>query len=214
MNISVRTLNDTELLKSTRELAQREREITTQVLRHLAEIERRKLYCDVQRADGLKYGSLFDYVVHELKYSEGAADRRISAMRLLKELPELEAKIEAGVLSLTNVSRAQKHFREVRKADPTRVVSREEKSAVLAKLEEKSSREGDRILFAMQPPEMPPRERVRRVSAEHLEVCFIDGRSTSGQTPGSTLAPRAARCGPQFRRVIFGISQPRHRKAY
>src|SRR5471032_2901649 len=93
MSIFLKTLKDHELLISTKALVQKERAVTTEVLRHLAEIERRKLYCD------LKYGSLFDYAVKELRYSEAAAGRRIQAMRLVREIPEVESKITSGARS-------------------------------------------------------------------------------------------------------------------
>ena len=134
MQSKIRKLRDMELLASTKSLVEREREITTQVLRHLAEIERRKLYAD------LRYGSLFEYAVRELKYSEAAAARRIQAMRLLREIPELESKIESGALSLSNISQAQSYFRDMKKAEPERALRVEDKIDVLAKLEDKSAR--------------------------------------------------------------------------
>ena len=167
MQSEIRKLRDTELLASTKSLVEREREITTQVLRHLAEIERRKLFAD------LRYGSLFDYAVRELKYSEAAAARRIQAMRLLREIPELESKIESGVLSLSNIAQAQSYFRDMKKAEPERALRVEDKLEVLAKLEDKSAREGERILLSMTPPSVLPRERERIVSPEHTEVKFL-----------------------------------------
>ncbi len=46
MSNGIRNLNDAELLLVTKSLVEREREITTEVLWHLEEIERRKLYAD------------------------------------------------------------------------------------------------------------------------------------------------------------------------
>ena len=106
---SIPKLKDQELLKATADLVQRERNVLTLVLHHLREVERRKLFSD------LGYSSLFEYCVRELKYSEGQAGRRIQAMRLLKELPEIEAMIRSGSLSLTNLSQAQSYFRDVQK---------------------------------------------------------------------------------------------------
>jgi hypothetical protein len=57
------------------------------------------------------YPSLFEFCLKELSYSEGSAQRRISAMRLLKSLPEIEPKIISGELSLSVVSQAQTFFR-------------------------------------------------------------------------------------------------------
>ena len=106
---SIPKLKDQELLKTTADLVQKERHVLTLVLHHLQEVERRRLFSD------LGYPSLFEYCVQELKYSEGQAGRRIQAMRLLKELPEIEPMIRSGSLSLTNLSQAQSYFRDVQK---------------------------------------------------------------------------------------------------
>ncbi len=176
-------MQDHELLLSTKTLVSRERELTTEVLRHFTEIERRKLYCDVTRPGdgGLKYGSLFEYAVHELGYSEAAASRRIQAMRLVNEMPEVEQKIQSGALSLSNISQAQVFFREIKRAEPTRVVSREEKAAVLAQLEQKSAREAERVLITLSPAEALPRERVRQIDLEHTELRFVVSAELKGK---------------------------------
>ena len=105
----IKKLKDQELLKVTADLVQRERHVLTLVLHHLREVKRRRLFSD------LGCPSLFEYCVRELKYSEGQAGRRIQAMRLLKELPEIEPMIRSGSLSLTNLSQAQSYFRDVQK---------------------------------------------------------------------------------------------------
>ena len=109
--MNLQGLSDQVLLQQTCDLAVREREVTLQVLHHLREVERRLLYAK------LSYASLFEYAVKELKYSEGAAHRRISSMRLLKELPQLEPRVEAGTLSLCALSQAQSFFRQEKAQD-------------------------------------------------------------------------------------------------
>jgi hypothetical protein len=131
-------LKDAELLSSTKVLVQRERELTMKVLWHLAEIERRKLFSD------LKYSSLFEYAVRELGYSEAAASRRIQAMRTLREIPELETKIESGALNLSNICQASRFFREMKKAQPEQAFNTEQKKELLSKLENKSAREAEK----------------------------------------------------------------------
>lgn len=140
--------------------------MNAEVIRHLAEIERRKLYVD------LKYPSLFEYATRELGYCGPTAQRHIDAMRLMKEIPEVEAKIESGALTLSNISQAQIYFREMKRTESTRVVSRAEKAAVLEKLEFKSTREAERELLAISPPEKIRRERVRQIDLEHTEIRF------------------------------------------
>jgi 5-methylcytosine-specific restriction endonuclease McrA len=165
--IQLRTLKDAELIASTQRLVREERSVTMSVLRHLAEIERRKLYADYQ------CGSLFDYAVRELKYSEASAARRVQAVRLLAEIPEVAPQIESGALNLSNVCQAQSFFREQKKAAPERVLRREEKKEILQQLEQKSAREGQRLLLAIGGPAALPRERERVVSSEHTEVRFL-----------------------------------------
>ena len=105
-----KALNNQELLSRTRFLVQKEREAHVQVLRHLREIEVRKLYF----SQG--FSSLFDYAVRELGYSEGAAFRRIKAMRLCRDLPEAEEKLQSGKLSLSSASQLQNFFEKQKKA--------------------------------------------------------------------------------------------------
>ncbi|MBS1983884.1 MAG: hypothetical protein JST16_06905, partial [Bdellovibrionales bacterium] len=164
---TIRALKDSELLSATKALVQKERAVTMEVLRHLQEIERRKLFAN------LRYPSLFEYAVHELGYSEAAAGRRIQAMRLMTELPEVAPKIESGALSLSNICQAHSFFREINKAQPEVALSREQKTEVLAQLEDKSAREGQRILLSISPVHALPRERERIVSTEHSEVNFL-----------------------------------------
>ena len=103
-------LSNQELLSRTKFLVQKEREVHVQVLRHLREIESRKLYF----SQG--FSSLFDYAVRELGCSEGAAFRRIKAMRLCRDLPEAEEKLQSGKLSLSSASQLQNFFERQKKA--------------------------------------------------------------------------------------------------
>ena len=170
-------LTDQVLLANTEALARTERETLTKILHHLREIERRRLYSDQGCA------SLFEYAVKCLHYSEGQAGRRIQAMRLIKEFPEIEQKIQSGALSLSNISQAQSFFREAAvggaaatvgggDAAPM-VVSRERKLQVLELLENKSSREGQRELIQLGGDMALPRERERALADDKSEVKFV-----------------------------------------
>ncbi len=96
MNIGF--LDDKQLLNNTMNLVKKERKTTSEILAHLEEIERRRLFCD------LKYSSLFEYCTKELKYSEAQTYRRIDAMRLGKRIPKVKEGISQGELTLTNVN--------------------------------------------------------------------------------------------------------------
>lgn len=136
--MNLREHTDEYLHSETQRMAEKERRTTIEVLWHLREIERRMLYAK------MSYRDLKEYCVKELKYSEGSAWRRISAMRLLKELPQVESKLEAGDLNLTQISMAQSHFREMK-------ANREEKVNLLTSLENQSARATERIIAECKP---------------------------------------------------------------
>lgn len=127
-------LTDETLLKDTSLLVESERSLNTQILWHLREIDRRKLYVEV------KCGSLFDYCVKILRYSESQASRRVSGARLINDLPSLTKQIEDGSLNLTQLNQASFFFRDEKVSKP------EEKAAILKKLEGRTTRETERIL--------------------------------------------------------------------
>ena len=166
-------ITDQALLASTQELAQNERETLTKILHHLREIERRRVYCDAGCS------SLFEYAVKCLHYSEGQAGRRIQAMRLIKEIPEIEQKIESGALSLSNISQAQSFFRDVSAGNQgagPKIVTRETKLRVLGRLENKSSRDGQKELIQLGGNTALPRERERVLTDDKSEIKFVIDR--------------------------------------
>jgi 5-methylcytosine-specific restriction endonuclease McrA len=104
------SLSGAELLQRTQDLVAIERRATMDLIEHLREIEKRMLFLD------LGYKSLFDFAVGHLGLSEGSAQRRIAAMRLVRDVPEARAKLESGALSLSNASRVQTVFRAAQTA--------------------------------------------------------------------------------------------------
>ena len=169
------SLSDRDLLNRMQFLVQRERELLTEILHHLKEVERRKLYSD------LGYKNLFDYVVRELNYSEGQAGRRIQAMRLLRQLPEeeardLEEKIESGALNLSNICQAQSFFYQLEKSTPDKALNMEEKIEVLRDLEHKSARQGQMALLrkredaGLEAPSLKERERALTPELSELRL--------------------------------------------
>ena len=168
MNLS--KLRDQDILSQLKTLVQNERELLTSILHHLREVEKRRLFSE------LKYSSLFEYAIKELKYSEPQAGRRISAMRLLKELPQVEEKIQAGTLNLSNLCQAHTYFRAAdkkAKSEKLTPLSAKEKLVVLERLENKSAREGEVFLLSLAPELSLPKEKERLITAELSEVRFI-----------------------------------------
>jgi hypothetical protein len=136
---SLSQLCNQELNQRIQGLVREKRRLTVDVWRHLREAERRMLYAE------LGYPSLFAYATGELGYSEAAASRRIEAMRAMREVAELEPKIESGELNLSNIVQARvairNHERETRTKMPT-----ERKREVLLSMSGLSKREAEKTL--------------------------------------------------------------------
>lgn len=171
-NISPK-LSDEELLAKTKELADRERRITVEVLLHLQEIERRRAFAR------LGYPNLWEYALKELKYSESAAYRRISAMRALKALPALEERIQAGALSVTTVSQVQTFLRAERE-HAHKHYSDEQRAELFRKCENKSTREVTRELVELSPLAFRV-QKERLVSDNRTIVSFLAGGDLIGK---------------------------------
>ncbi len=169
--MNLKNISDQVLLERTQNLVRRERELLGEVLHHLKEIERRRLFSQ------LGYKSIFDYATKKLGYAEDQAARRISAMRLLKELPEIESKIADGSLTLTNLSMAQSLFRQESKMSARTGdggFSKDEKLEFLSKIENKSKREAEKVIIAHSSEPAPlSGERIRAVTETHVEIKFI-----------------------------------------
>ena len=110
-SISLKHIRNDQLLLQTKNLVQKERQINIQVLQHLQEIEKRKLYLD------RGFPSLFEYAVKELGYSHSAAYRRIKSMRLCRDIPQAVSKIKTGSLNLTTASQLQTFFEKKKRKD-------------------------------------------------------------------------------------------------
>ena len=150
-----------------KELVQEEKKHLNILLRHLQEIENRRLFSK------LGYTSLFDYATKALCYAEDEACRRIASMRMLREMPELENKIESGDLTLTALNLANTQFRAEKKVGLGR--SKEQKLEILGKLENKTKREAEKILVDSSPLEKiaVPQEKVREISEQELELRLV-----------------------------------------
>ncbi len=160
------TTADQKLIDETDNAVQAEREATVRVLKNFIEIERRRIYSVLGK------GSFKEFVMTRYKFSEDEAWRRINAMKLLKEVPEVEEKMESGSISMTHLGVAQSLFKhESRKHD--RTFTPEEKLEVLEKMENTTTREAQRMAFSMaSSPMFEAQEKIRPVSAETVEIKF------------------------------------------
>lgn len=161
MELNLKNKSDITLINDLKTMVSQERKILTEILHYLREVERRRLY--LERG----YSSLFAFVTEELGYSEAAAYRRIQAMRLIQDLPEVEEKIESGKLSLTVASQVQHFIHKKAK------VSIEEKRDLIQQLEGTSARVCEKKLIQIAPEIALPKEKTRPITEEKAVIQFV-----------------------------------------
>src|SRR6188768_2195440 len=137
---SLSHLADAELLTSTGRLVGASNKLLSQLLLHLAEVETRGIH----RARAC--ASLYTYCIYELRMSEDAAARRVSAARLVKRFPVLYDAIASGELHLTGLLML----------GPQLTV--ENHVEVLARAKHRTKKELAKLLRTLQPlPDLPAR---------------------------------------------------------
>lgn len=146
-------LSDQNLLQQTLNLVRKEKELLSEILSHLQEVQRRRLFCE------LGCGSLFQYCVKHLGYSEDQAYRRINALKLIKQMPEVHAQIAKGELTLSSLAVAQSLFKADEKVN---------KKEVLAAIKNKSKREAEKVMKTFS-PKAPDYKREIHLSLSHAQ---------------------------------------------
>ena len=115
--------------------------------------------------------SLYHFCRTKLKYSEGAASRRINAMRLLVNVPDLEPAIQSGDVSITTASVLQSFIRAEKKNK--KVYTSQEKKILVQAISGKSKEETEKYLFTLSPESAPPKERESIISPTETEIRFV-----------------------------------------
>jgi len=100
---SLSNISNVELINRLKTLVKQEQQLTLNILPHLIEVERRKLYL------GLGFRSLYDYCTRELKYSESGAMRRIYAARAIEKCPTAMEYLVKGLVTLSTLSLTWKY---------------------------------------------------------------------------------------------------------
>jgi hypothetical protein len=100
-----RMLSHEELHTETLTAARNEKPATLILLKFLKEVEERRTFAV------LGHPSLFKYVEEGLGYSGAQTSERISAMRLLKVVPEVASHLMKGTHFLTSIAKVASHAR-------------------------------------------------------------------------------------------------------
>ena len=161
---NAKKLSDDILLLKTEKLVRLERRITVRLIEHLQEVDRRRLH--LQRG----VSSLYDYLIRGLGYSGGAAHRRIQAMEVCRDLPEVTHKIESGQINLTQAMQLQGQLEKEERLSGQEVAP-EVKRELLSRIEGLSTRETEKVL-ASRTPEAAKPDNLQVLSGEQTQISF------------------------------------------
>lgn len=159
--MQIKTLSDQNLDTQLKKLVTFEREILSEILLHIVEVEKRKLYLT------FGFGSLFEYLTKSIGYSHGSAQRRIDAARLSFEVPEVIESLQSGNINLAQISCLQKMAREAQAKNKTKV-SPKIKAALLEQFTHKSYAETQILISKCL--DIPPKEETKITSQQDESV--------------------------------------------
>lgn len=145
MSTALRSLSNRDLLSSTKNVVARERGVTIEVLDHLNEVERRKLYL------ALGHSSMFAYCTTELGYSASATKRRISTARCIARFPEALPLLKANEINLSTITQV------------SRIINEQNSHDLLQRIRGKSQNDVEAIVAEYEPLSALPRDRARTV---------------------------------------------------
>lgn len=155
-------MSDEELLQQTKAAVVTEKTATNVVISHLQEVYNRRLYLP-------QYSSIYDMLRGEYNYCEPSATLRMNAIRLINDVPEVKAKLEAGELSMTAAANIQSFlFAEKKQSRP---YSQNAKLELIDSCAGKSVRDVQKE-FVRRNPELEKRDVVRHTSEDRLRISY------------------------------------------
>jgi 5-methylcytosine-specific restriction endonuclease McrA len=125
--------SDKALLSGIRQLSETERKTVLEILVHLIEIDRRRLYLH------MGYSSLYEFCVKHLSYSESQAVRRTRTARCIRDYPWIFSLLVSGRVALSNVAKI------------SRIITARNAEKLLREIEGRSAREVDQIVSSRRP---------------------------------------------------------------
>lgn len=93
----------------------------------------------------LGYGSLYEYLIKGQGYAEGCALARISAAKMMLEIPEVAEKLQEGVLNLTQLNKVKVALNQDQKVTGQKT-STARKKEILTKIENCTLQETEKLL--------------------------------------------------------------------
>lgn len=191
------SLSDDALLRRLSELVGRSRYVEADLVSHIAEVDRRRLYAREASP------SMFAYCTDVLHLSEAEAWLRIRAARASREHPMLLAMLADGRLHLTGLAKLAPHLTE------------KNREALLRQAQHKSKRQIEEIVAALEPrPDAPAVMRklpVRKEAPKPVLQLRPDavGPSRRELRPDAVESAQPPKRAP--RAVVEALAPDRHR---
>lgn len=174
--MTIETLSDDDLHAAAKRLVLLEREALCELLAVLSEIDARRSYRE------LGCWSLYEYCVSSLRLSEGAAYRRIRAVRAIRARPGAAALLRQGRLSLEALAILHPHLED---ADGAELLER------AAGLSTRAVEE----LVAARRPALPSRDLIRHGALARGRTGRLECGTAAGQESGTAAGLESGETG-------------------
>jgi hypothetical protein len=125
-------------------LVKTERHTTREILELIRHAE------SIRLPENLGYRNTHHWLLERHKYSGSAADRRIQAARLLRDLPHIAEKVEDGAVNLSILCKMQTVLRAQQKATGQKP-SLDQKREAITQIENKSCGQAEQVLHTLFP---------------------------------------------------------------
>ena len=136
--MNLKNFSNKELHEKLKMFLDQENKLNQDILIHLVEVDRRKLYLE------MAYPSLFEYLTSGIGFSAASAQRRIDAARLMRQIPEVAEQLRDGSVNLVQIGKIQAASRLLKKRGS--VVTVENKKTLLAEIQNKTVKETELII--------------------------------------------------------------------
>lgn len=161
--IKIQTLGDQELLLTLQKLLDREKRVGDAILLALKEIKVRRIYA------AMGYSSPFEMLVKHFNLSESSTYTRLQALKLMEVIPEVQADIASGDLSLSNAALVQGFIQRSEKEND-QPLTLAEKKEVVELVKKKSNREAKAELAKKDPEVALPPAKEKPLALNHTQL--------------------------------------------
>ena len=203
-------LSDHALLARVQELVRCDRQVTAEIVAHLAEIDARQLYLDQACS------SLFSYATQRLGMSEPAAYKRITVARLARRLPVVLDRLATGRLHLSGLTALAPHLTEENASELIEAACgrthREVQKLIAVRFPNATVPDSVRKLPKARDPMPEPRKTAAAAEAQQPEPGAVASRPQGAEpaaAPSQSEGPESAVASqPERANLTAVVSQP------